>query len=289
MIFEEFKVREVPVSQLAIALQQAAKGRHLLAHSADRDVQALWKSIGADGSLPSIGLMVTAQNVAANKQDWYLDPKVTLNVLPTLDGAWRARLTVTISNPVPEKTSPYIDGSYDGLTNGTHRTMVAVYLPRHAYGVHSLDLRFSERGADPPLQMYAKRLEIPRGETRRVALEFTMPKEDVTALILPSGRVRPVEYEVNGAPTNDAGFAVAFWGYPPEDPETPGAPAVAAILALVGALAVTVGGRAQIRQATVRPLRPLPEPILRAPTLGAMLFAAALAVLVAGALISSFS
>jgi hypothetical protein len=127
-IFEEFKAREVPVSQLATALQRAATGRHLMAHSADRRVQALWKSIGADGSLPPEGLMVTAQNVAANKQDWYLDPDVTLNVLPALDGAWRARLTVTIANPVPDRTSPYIDGSYDGLTNGTHRTMVAIYL-----------------------------------------------------------------------------------------------------------------------------------------------------------------
>ena len=91
--------------------------------------------------------------------------------------------------------------------------------------------------------MYAKRFEIPRGETRRVALEFSMPKEEVTALILPSGRVRPVEYEVNGVATNDAGYAVAYWGYSVADPETPGAPAVAAILALVGALAVAVGAR----------------------------------------------
>ena len=287
-IFEAFKEREVPVATLATALREAAKGRHLLASSADPDVQALWESIGADGSLPESGLMVTAQNVAANKLDWYLDPTVTLNVLPALNGSWRARLTVTITNPVPERTSDYIDGSYDGLTNGTHRTMVAVYLPKAAYGVHSLDLDFSERGEDPPLQMYAKRFEIPRGTTSRVAIEFSMPPDHVAAVILPSGRVRPVQYEVNGAMTTDGTPSVAFWGLPVTEPGPPAAPAVAAMLALAGALAVVVGGRARMQVSGVRPLRPLPDLLVRAPALGAMLFAGAFAVLVTGALISRY-
>ncbi len=288
-IFEAFKERAVPVSQLATALQQAAKGRHLLASSTDPDVQALWESIGADGGLPEEGLMVTVQNVAANKLDWYIDPEVTLNVLPAIDGSWRARLTVTVANPVPERTSDYIDGSYDGLTNGTHRTMVAIYLPEFAHTIKSLDLPFSERGEDPPLRMFAKRFEIPRGETKRVALEFRMPPDKVAALILPSGRARPVKYVVNGYEASDAVIGVAYWGTVPEDPETPGAPMVAAILALAGALAMIVGGRARIRAAAARPMRPLPEPLMRAPGLGALLFLAALAVLVAGELISRSS
>jgi hypothetical protein len=288
-IFEAFKERAVPVSQLATALQQAAKGRHLLASSADPDVLSLWESIGADGSLPPEGLMVTVQNVAANKLDWYIDPEVTLNVLPAIDGSWRARLTVTVHNPVPERTSAYIDGSYDGLTNGTHRAMVAVYLPEFAQAITSLDLPFSERGDDPPLRMFAKRFEVPRGETVRVALEFRMAEEHVAALILPSGRVRPVRYVVNGYEGNDAVTGVAYWGEVPEDPETPGAPLVAAILALAGALAVVVGGSARLRASAARPMRALPEPLQRAPGLGALLFLAALAVLVAGELISRSS
>ena len=288
-IFEAFKEREVPVSAMATALQRAAEGRHLLASSADPDVQALWTSIGADGSLSPAGLMVTAQNVAANKLDWYIDPRVTLNVLPAMDGSWRARLTVTITNPVPDRTSRYIDGFYDGLTNGTHRTMVAVYLPAAAYGVHSLDLPFSELGDDPPLQMYAKRFEINRGETRRVALEFALPPKNVAALLLPSGRVRPVQFEVNGIDVTDAKPTAVFWVQPPGNPTTPGAPAVAAILALVGALALLIGARAELRVHQAdhvhRAGRGVSEPVRRARALSGLLFAAALAVLATGALI----
>ena len=129
-IFEAFKARNVPIAKLASALRQAAHGRHLLAHSTDPAVESLWRSIGADGSLFPTGLMVAAENVAANKLDWYLQPQVTLNVLPSIDGSWKARLTVSITNPVLKRTSPQVDGTYDHLTNGTHRTMLAVYLPR---------------------------------------------------------------------------------------------------------------------------------------------------------------
>jgi hypothetical protein len=226
--------------------------------------------------------------VAANKLDWYITPKVTLNVLPALDGSWKARLTVTIENPVPERTSAYVDGFYDGLTNGTHRTMVAVYLPEKAYDVHTLDSDFSEAGADPPLQMFAKRFEIPRGESRSVALEFSLPHDQVAALIIPSGRVHPVPYEVNHIPVTDAAPAAVFWVQPAEPGVSPGAPAVAALLALVGALAVLAGTRARLRATTSGPLEAISEPLRRAPALGGMLFAAALAVLVAGELISRF-
>jgi hypothetical protein len=285
-IFDAFKERDVPVSALATALRRAAEGRHLLASSADPDVQALWESIGADGSLLPSGLMVTAQNVAANKLDWYIDPKVTLNVLPGLDGSWRARLTVTITNPVPERTSAYIDGFYDGLTNGTHRTMVAVYLPEEAYEIHSLDLPFTEGGDDPPLQMWAKRFEIPRGETRRVALEFRLPPDHTAVAILPSGRVRPVEYEVNGVKLDDSVLTAAFWVQPDEEDGAPSGAAVAALLALAGALAIGVGKRAQRRATPADPGTTVSEALQRAPALGLLLLGSAAAVLLTEWLIS---
>ena len=285
-IFEAFKTRNVPIAKLAFALRQAAFGRHLLAHSTDPAVQSLWRSIGADGSLFPMGLMVSAENVAANKLDWYLQPKVNLNVIPSIDGSWKARLTVSISNPVLKRTSPQVDGTYDHLTNGTHRTMLAVYLPQAAYDIHSLDTPFSEAGPDPPLQMAAKRYEIPRGDTRLVSLEFSLPKEDFGALILPSGRAHPMDYVVNGRKVTDALATPVFWVQPPSGGNGPGAPGVAAVLSLAGALAVLVGVRARLRLAAVRPMRAVPDLVLQAPAFGIVLFLAALGVLLAGALIS---
>lgn len=285
-IFEEFKARDVPIAKLALALRQAAVGRHLIAHSTDPAVQTLWESIGADGSLNPFGLMVTVQNVAANKLDWYIDPKVTLNVLKALDGTWKGRLTVTVANPQVDKSSPQVDGTYDGLTGGTHRTMVAVYLPQGAYDISSPDRDLTEEGPDPPLHMAAARFEIPRGETERVSFEFSLPEEWTGALILPSGRVRPVEYDINGVTVTDAAPTPVFW-QDAGDESTPGAPAVAGVLALAGALAALYGVRTRIRVAARRPLRPIPELALRAPSFGLVLYVAAFAVLAVGLIIEA--
>jgi hypothetical protein len=282
-IFDAFKARDIPVTELATALQTAAKGRHLLAHSADPDAQALWQAIGADGALPAGGLMVTAQNVSANKQDWFLDPHVQITTAQAADGAWRIRLTVSIANPVPARTSPYIDGSYRDLRNGDHRTMIAVYLPRAAYGIRSLDETFSDRGEDPPLRMFAKRIVIRRGDARHVTIDFSMPASKPGAVILPSGRVRPVRYQVNDLVTDDATSRLVLWGAPAGPEPIPAAATVAAFLALGAAVALLPVAR-QTRQGSARPLVAPSRVVLRLPSLSLWLLAAAGAMLLALAL-----
>jgi hypothetical protein len=61
---------------------------------------------------------------------------------------------------------------------------------------------------------------------------------------------------------------------------------VAGVLALAGALAVLLGVQARLRLAAVRPMRPLPDLVQRAPSLGFVLFVAALGVLLAQLLIN---
>ncbi len=292
-IFEAFKVREVPVADLAFAMREAARGRHLLAQSDDPAVQELWESVGADGSLDILGLMVAVENIGGNKLDWFVQPSVVVNVLPATDGDWKARVTVAVENPVPppEQTSAYVRGDIEGRPQraGDHRALVAVYMPRGAYDVRTLDEPFSEQGHDPPLQMAAKRITVPLGETVRVAMEFSLPKDYFGALIIPSGRVRPVPYTVNGFTVTDEVPTPVFWVQPDEPEDTPGAAAVAGVLALAGALAVTAGVRVRLRYAAARPMRAIPDLVQRAPAFGLVLFLAALGTLVAGALISSAS
>jgi hypothetical protein len=285
-IFEAFKARDVPIVKLALALREAATGRHLIAHSTDPAVQTLWESIGADGALNPFGLMVAVENVAANKLDWYIDPKVTLTVLRSSDDNWTARLIVEVPNPKVDKTSQQIDGGYYGLQPGEHRAMVAAYLPRAAYNIHTPDNKYSELGPDPPLHMVAQRIDIPRGESRQVTFEFSLPKDWNAAVILPSGRVRPVTYEVNGVTVTDAAPATVLWQQPAGPDNGPGPVGVAAVLALAGALAILVGVRSQLRLATVRPMRAVPDLVQRAPAFGFVLFLAAFGVLVAGVLIN---
>jgi hypothetical protein len=292
-IFEAFRARDVPIADLAFALREAARGRHLLARSDDPAVQELWESVSADGSLLPQGLMVAVENIGGNKLDWFVQPSVVVNVLPEITGGWKARITVAVENPVPppDQTSPYVQGDIEGRPQrgGTHHALVAVYMPRAATGIRSLDVPFTEQGRDPPLVMAAKRVDIPRGETVRFAMEFSLPPDWFGAVILPSGRVRPVQYTVNGQVVTDAQAVPVFWVQPPEPEDTPGAVGVAGALALAGALAVLYGVRTRFRVAIERPMRPMPELALRAPAFGLMLFLAAIGTLVAGALISAAS
>ena len=144
----------------------------------------------------------------------------------------------------------------------------------------------AEQGLDPPLHMVGTRITIPLGETVRAAFEFSLPEDQVGAFILPSGRVRPVTFDVNGTEVTDAVVTPVFWSQGSDGEETPGAPAVAAVLALAGALAVTAGLQTRLRYTRRRPIRAVPDLALQAPTLGVVLFVAAAGVLVAGWLIS---
>jgi hypothetical protein len=119
-----------------------------------------------------------------------------------------------------------------------------------------------------------------------VSFEFSLPKDWNAAVILPSGRVRPVTYDVNGVTVTDAAPATVLWQQPKGPDNGPGPGGVAAVLALAGALAVMVGVRSQLRLATVRPMRAVPDLVQRAPAFGFVLFLAAFGVLVAGALIN---
>jgi hypothetical protein len=290
-IFEALKGRDVEIADLALAVQRAADGRHLLAYADDPDIQDLWVDIGAEGALNPLALMVTVQNIAADKLDWYIDPTVTLRAVPeTGSGAWRVRLTVHVPNPEREQTSPAIESFIEGYDNGIHRALVAVYLPEAAYHVRNLDeLPYSEAGADPPMLMVGKRIFIEEGETGTVAIEFSMPAELGGVVILPSGRVRPVPYVVNGAPLDDAIPRVVFFASAPPEEDTAGAPAVAAVLAVAGAASVLTGARRRLRVLPARPLVAASVIEQRLPALGLVLFLAAGGVLVAGALIDAGS
>jgi hypothetical protein len=287
-IFDALKTRDIEIADLALALREAAEGRHLLAWSRDADMQRLWEEVGASGQVPPIGLMVAVQNIAANKLDFFIEPRVAIAAYPeTVSGDWRVQVTVAIENPEDAPTNAYIDGTHPDYRNGIHRAMVTLFMPASAYNYGAVNGEVSEAGPDPPVQMVAQRVLIEKGETARVAFEFRMPRDHVGALIIPSGRIAPVPYVVNGVTVTDAAVVPVFWVQPPEQERTPGAAAVAGTLALAGALAVLAGVRTRLRYAAARPLRPVPDLAVRALPFAFVLFLSALGALVAGWLISS--
>src|SRR5690606_7006930 len=66
-VFDAVTTREVSAMDLASALLESSKGRHLVIWSDDEAQQAVWEELGVAGSLHPQGLMVSFQNYGADK------------------------------------------------------------------------------------------------------------------------------------------------------------------------------------------------------------------------------
>lgn len=123
-----------PPPSMAAALAPAVAGGHLRLWSPDRDTQALFTRIGADGALggPSDAdfVQLVTQNSAENKLDWFLHR--TLTYEPTFDpstGSLTAKATITARNEAPTSgLSEFILGSMNGLTSpGEARMTITLF------------------------------------------------------------------------------------------------------------------------------------------------------------------
>jgi hypothetical protein len=284
-IFDALKARDVDLASLSSAMRRSAAGRHLLAFAEDRTVQEMFTELGAAGALHPDGLMVTVQNIAADKLDWYIDPAVSIrSTQERSTGIWRVRLTVTIPNPTREGDTAGVESYKPDYEPGVHRAMVAVYLPRAAFDIRAVGGEVTEAGADPPMWMVAQRVFIEEGDERAVTFGFALPPERGGFLLLPSARVRPVSYTIDGVATDDAVRRAIGFRRPSTD-EGRWASGSAAALAVLGAALLVVSARRREVGAAARPLPAASARDDRMRAVGLLLYLAAGLLLVAAGLI----
>jgi hypothetical protein len=170
-LFDALQSRDVDLLALVEALQKSAAGRHLMLWSPDPALQDLYLSFGAGGQMPGEATMVSFNNTAANKLDWYLQPEIRVEAtrIDELD-QWFVQIFATITNPVPERTSGYIDGSYQGLKNGTHRTYLDFHLPASATGIRLLS-PVTEQGHRHPIRDPPRAVPHRRGPISRSGID----------------------------------------------------------------------------------------------------------------------
>ncbi|MEY2421566.1 MAG: hypothetical protein QOI95_1633 [Acidimicrobiaceae bacterium] len=206
-IFEAMNLRSFSIPAAAAVLADAAKGRHLQAWSGDPDEQILWEKLGADGALDSHQLGVLVTNVSANKLDYLIDPTIEVTTTPLGTDRTRVHMRLTITNPRrdPNDTSPYIEGGSPGFVDpGDHRTYVLFYLPTAAYNIGNADPGFITAGNDGPATVGGMIYIVPQGSTKTVDVSFTLPNSDTKVELLPSARLRPERYTINGKTITDA-------------------------------------------------------------------------------------
>jgi hypothetical protein len=206
--FEAVTTRHIPLPDLAKALLDAAKGRHVLAWSADERAQSLWQLAGVDGSLDPVGLMVNVRNASANKLDFFIRPKVDAKVHELQGGARRVTLSITVENPKRDVTSPAVEGEAyardNNLPVGSHRVLVNAYLPLAAYDVSSKEKKLEVQGKDGPMRVAGFRHLLELGEKKVFTIEFSIPQEVFDMHLLPSARAFPVPFAWQGKLRDDA-------------------------------------------------------------------------------------
>jgi hypothetical protein len=162
-------------------VHDATASRHLQFWSATPSAQRFFAgthSAGAVGSVRGDALMVTTQNAAANKLDYYLHRDVAYDAKVTRDGGdlrVDATLTVKLRNDAPATGEPkYVIGPYDGrFKAGENRLFVTVYSPLNATSA-TVDGQPLELAGAPELGRLAHSafVDLPAGTTRTVVLHL---------------------------------------------------------------------------------------------------------------------
>lgn len=228
-VFDSFDKRPVSATLLAQALLRLAEGRHVLAWSSQRQVQAAWKRLGVSGAVRADSLLVSVENITASKLDYFLRPRIAMKVAKDRrHQSWKVTLAVTIDNYERKRTSGYIEGGTAWVKSRDYRTYLDVHLPGDAYAARDLGRRqaaravqelgvrrgladdgvlspgFTLSGHDPPSAVVGTRYIVPYRTTRTVVISFRLPAIDDHVVVLPSGRLLPQPWDINGTTYYDA-------------------------------------------------------------------------------------
>ena len=247
-VFESLTTQDVPAANLAQVLLDTSEGRHLLMWSADPALQATWDELGTSGALQDDGLLISFQNYAANKLDWYLRPEATLDVRLTPSGDYRARLTMTMAVPSLEEleadgASPYIVGPNPGFQG----TFLTVHLPEAAYDITTpTEGGFRTRGTESSMQVRTFLANVPMGTTFERIIDFTLPRSQPVLVLLPSARLEPLPLTVDGvaAVTDDVPVPITWLVALPEPAPDGSAPLAVRLLVLTGLALLVVAAAA---------------------------------------------
>ncbi|HVV36787.1 MAG TPA: DUF4012 domain-containing protein [Acidimicrobiales bacterium] len=162
-------------------IHDATATRHLQVWSADPAAQRFFVATGAAGAIGSLrgdALMVTTQNAAGNKLDYYLHRSITYDVnVSTVDGRRRVdgTLTVALRNDAPAGGEPkYVIGPFDSrFKAGQNRLFVTVYSPLVASAA-TIDGNPLEVQGAPEFGRFAQSafVDVPPGTTRTLVFRL---------------------------------------------------------------------------------------------------------------------
>ena len=203
-IFDAMNTRDYSVTRLASVLWKLGLSRHLLAYAKDPTVNELWQKVGADGATHPDDFVITSQEMGASKLDYYVTLSCAMTVTKLPGGAHRLSYDITVNNPVKTgPTSPYILGGGFYADPGQYGSFLSINVPKSAS-----DLVYptptAKIGPDGPLYVVSILFRVDPGKPATWHYEMTLPASVSTLHVLPSARLAPVQWTINGQRANDS-------------------------------------------------------------------------------------
>lgn len=188
------------VGDLARGVGEAAGGRHLLAWSGDTTVNDGWRAAGATGEVTRDDMLLAVINRGANK----LDPFLGVNARVDRHDE-RLTVRIEIENRTPDGEIAYIAGPNPdtGTTYGEYKGIVALTVPGFAseIGIDGVD-PVAVAGRDGAGNVIGGEVRVLPGASVTVTVRFDAPA-GAPITVLPSARIPPVTWHVNGVTWTD--------------------------------------------------------------------------------------
>ena len=109
-------------------------------------------------------------------------------------------MRVTLRNDTPGGLPRYMAGPYPGtdLAEGEYLGILSLTVPAGATNPTMAGAELAIVGEDGPARTLAGQVRIPRGGTQEVTIEFDLPTSWTSATVLPSARIPPATWTVDG-------------------------------------------------------------------------------------------
>jgi hypothetical protein len=212
---EAFNSKAWSTSDLLHSLLQAGQDRHIMLWSSDATQEKGWKAVGADGEIPSNGLMLSIINRGGNKLDQFLktDADVVVHKSKT---SQQVKVTVHMTNVTPNGLPRYVQGPYPHFLGaaGTYFGIVQLSMPGAAGAMTMSGGQQAVYGDDGPSRVMGVQLSIPRDQTGTVEFDFTLPTNTKQMTLLPSARLPATTWTLSGRnrPITDGGAHLVLMG-----------------------------------------------------------------------------
>ena len=195
-------------AELADALAEAARGRHVLAWARPRSQADAWTAAGVTGTFDDNSVLAAALNLGGNKLDQFLEVDGHVDVSDQDEGGDASvTLELVLRNQVPPGEPEYVAGPHPDIdaAPGTYTGVVSFSLPGAA---QDLEIDGGDKivasGTDGPSAVVATEVTIAAGAERKVTARFRLPRRVSTLMFEPSARVPSIEWSGPSDTWNDS-------------------------------------------------------------------------------------